>query len=344
MNASWEIYTLPASRQEMRIGGPIAFSTLTHALLLCLLAVMARQLALKPVETVKVLEINVMGQKDMALKGTGADYSAGPLPDKTLLARPAKGTGKVARGNTHRIARALTRSERPAPPVVPALSAKGPLFSSEKSYVSGGVGREKIYVSARIRRRPDNASADTGGGEAGLVGVTGAPIDLNAKRGTGGSGGASDFVSGGEGSVGGGSALSRRGQPVIVNSSGVSDDLILGSRRHKVALEAPSDDFFSISGPLRGRKILKIKLPKYPRWAEQQGLEARIALRITVTPRGRVKPDIIVEQTSGFPEFDDLVLATVRNIVFAPLPYESGNLDQWGITSFNFSLKKGAVN
>ena len=84
--------------------------------------------------------------------------------------------------------------------------------------------------------------------------------------------------------------------------------------------------------------------PKYPRWAEEQGLEARIAVRITVNARGRVKPDIILEQTSGFPEFDNVVLEVVRNMAFAPLSFEGGGLDQWGIAAFNFRLKKGTGN
>jgi TonB family protein len=343
VNEPCEIYTLPVSSPEMRLGGPAAISVSVHAALLFLLGLLARQLALKPVEPVKVLEINVMGKEDLALKGTGADYSVGPMPDKTLFARPVKGAGKVVHGNTPRVSRALVPSEPAAP--IPALTAKGPLFSSEKNRVEAGVGREKIFVSAPVHPRSDAALGGRGGGGDGLVGVTGAPIDLNAQRGTGGGGrGTSGFLSGGEGSVNGGAVLSRRGNPVLVHSSGVSDDPVLRPVKHTVSLEAPSDDFFSISGPLSGRKILKMQLPKYPRWAEEQGLEARIALRITVTARGRVKPDIIVEQTSGFPEFDDLVLDVVRKMIYAPLPYGAGNADQWGIATFNFNLKKGRPN
>jgi len=347
VDTTLEIYITPVSRQNLRIGGPIFISTSVHALLLLLLATLAQQLALKPVAPpIKVLEINVMGPEDVALRGRSNDYSAGAARDKMLLAQQARDMLKATQGNVNRISRSIAQSEQTTAAKIPVLTAKGPLFKSARSYLGAGAGREKIYVSASIiKPRQVDLSSEKGGKGGGLVGVTGAAIDLNAKRGASGApSGTSKFLQYGEGSADGAAFLSKRGKSVIDNSFEMSDDPILRSRKTAIKLDAPSDDFFSISGPLKGRKILKMKMPRYPRWAEEQGLEARIALRITVTARGRVKPDILIEQTSGFPEFDDLVLDAVRKMIYAPLPFESGNSDQWGIAAFNFKLKKGAPN
>ncbi|HAT73360.1 MAG TPA: hypothetical protein DCS63_11155 [Elusimicrobia bacterium] len=339
MNAEAQAYVFPFPKASNPLGRPFAVSAAAHLLLLLFFVFMASQLADQPLPQIKVMEINVIGKEDLALKGTGSDFARGPLPDKELLAQPAKGSGNVVRGNTAKLSKSMHTEAAPIPAEIPVLKSRGPLFAARGSIASAGVGREKIYVSAKTMKASYQSESKGGEGE-GLVGVSGAAIDLSAKRGSGGSGGTGNYLSGGEGSVNGGNTLSRRGAPIL-SGYGVSNDQVLqASKRRPAELSAPSDDFFSISGPLRGRKIIKMSLPRYPRWAEEQGLEAQVSVRITVTAAGKVKPNMLIEQTSGFPEFDKVVMEAVSRMVFVPLPYEAGNREEWGVTSFNFKLKK----
>jgi TonB family protein len=97
----------------------------------------------------------------------------------------------------------------------------------------------------------------------------------------------------------------------------------------------PSTGAFQISGDLSGRKILSLALPKYPRWAEEQGLESSVTLRITVGNDGKVLPNILIERSSGYSELDTLALESIKQFVFsASRKIVSGNI------TFNFSLRK----
>lgn len=95
---------------------------------------------------------------------------------------------------------------------------------------------------------------------------------------------------------------------------------------------------FEISGSIANRKILYGPLPSYPSWAAQRGLEAVIVLRIYVEPDGKVKPNIVVFNTSGYPEWDELVKRTVFSWKFEPLPGGSDVL-QSGYITFRFVLE-----
>jgi len=339
MSASAQLYVSPFPKEPTRIGRPFAVSAAAHFLLLMLLVVTAGQLSDQPLPSIKVMEINVVGKEDLTLEGPGADFALGPLPDREISAQPARDAGKVVSGNTPKLSRSMHTRAALVPAEVPVLKARGPLFAARGGLASSGAGREKIYVAARTMKAAYESESKGGGGE-GLVGVSGAAIDLGSRRGAGGSGGAENFLSGGEGAVNGGNTLSRRGAPILFGYGASNDQVLQSARKRSVELSAPSDDFFSISGPLRGRRILKIRLPRYPRWAEEQGVEAQVAVRITVTAAGKVKPDMVIEQTSGFPEFDKVVMDAVRRIQFVPLPFEAGNREEWGVTSFNFRLKK----
>jgi TonB family protein len=332
-----ELFPVPES--GARLGAPTVISAAAHAALVFLLATLMSKVTLTPVDPVRVMEISVMGKADLALKGDGRDYSTGPLPAEEALAAPARDKRAAASGNTRKASEALAAEAPPEVPVLPSLSAKTPIFSATgNSYSAGTVGREKIYVSAKTKFRPEAEEPARPARGEGLVGVSGEAVDLAATRGAAGSAeGKSDYLGSGRGSITGGAVLSRRGEPVIYQTRKVSDDPLVDSRR-KVKIEAASDDFFTVNGPLKGRKIVKMTLPKYPRWAEQRGLEARVAVRITVNPRGKVKAGMLTEQTSGYPELDELVRDAVAKFVFAPA--QQGEGDQWGILTFNFSLKK----
>ena len=91
-----------------------------------------------------------------------------------------------------------------------------------------------------------------------------------------------------------------------------------------------------ISGPLAGRKILSLSLPKYPDWAREKEIEADVVIRFFVSADGRVMDRMILERTSGYPELDQLSMDALKKFVFVPL---QGEDDQWGIITFRFRLK-----
>lgn len=95
---------------------------------------------------------------------------------------------------------------------------------------------------------------------------------------------------------------------------------------------------FEISGSIAGRKIIYGPLPIYPSWAAQRGLEAVMVLRIYVTPEGIVKSNITTFQTSGYPEWDEMVKRTVLTWKFEPLP-EGSDVIQSGYITFRFILE-----
>jgi len=95
---------------------------------------------------------------------------------------------------------------------------------------------------------------------------------------------------------------------------------------------------FEISGSIAGRKIIYGPLPPYPSWAAQRGLEAVMVLRIYVTPEGIVKSNITTFQTSGYPEWDEIVKKTILSWKFEPLP-EGTDVIQSGYITFRFILE-----
>jgi len=93
-----------------------------------------------------------------------------------------------------------------------------------------------------------------------------------------------------------------------------------------------------VSGEIQGRKIINAVAPRYPRWAEEQGIEAEVAIDVVVTAGGQVKDNAHVSQSSGNAELDQLALDAALQMVFAPL---SGNgEDQSGTVIFKFQIAK----
>jgi TonB family protein len=69
---------------------------------------------------------------------------------------------------------------------------------------------------------------------------------------------------------------------------------------------------FKIFGALENRPISERYLPKYPRWAEEQGLECNVTIHFFVQPDGGVKNNLYVEASSGYPEMDNLAMKALR--------------------------------
>lgn len=97
---------------------------------------------------------------------------------------------------------------------------------------------------------------------------------------------------------------------------------------------------FSMEGPLKYRKIKLMGMPPYPRWAEEQGVEASVSFRIWVDPKGKVKENMYLEKTSGYTELDNLAKEALLKFTFVPLPDGQPLEDEWGVATFRFELKK----
>jgi TonB family protein len=99
-------------------------------------------------------------------------------------------------------------------------------------------------------------------------------------------------------------------------------------------------DAFSVFGEIKHRKILRLKMPKYPAWAEEQGIEASTTVRVGVLADGTVDDtSVYVESTSGYPELDNLAIAAAKMFIFAALPPSKSQAVQYGSIRFAFQLK-----
>ena len=103
------------------------------------------------------------------------------------------------------------------------------------------------------------------------------------------------------------------------------------------AVDIPGKQAVLIQGEVAGRKILSSKAPQYPRWAQEQGIEASVTLHFYVTPEGVVKKNVIVDRTSGYPELDALAQEALLVYMFESLQTAG---DQSGYAVFRFVLEK----
>lgn len=94
---------------------------------------------------------------------------------------------------------------------------------------------------------------------------------------------------------------------------------------------------FTITGPLKDRKIEQQVIPSYPAWAQAKGIEAAVVLQFTVLPDGTVKNTIVVQRTSGYPQLDEEAIKALRKWKFVALP-DDENREEVGFITFNFSL------
>lgn len=111
----------------------------------------------------------------------------------------------------------------------------------------------------------------------------------------------------------------------------------LERRQAAAATEDGPKKGIEIEGPLKDRKVAGADVPKFPAWAQKQGLmEAEVAIRFNVDAEGFVMPGMRVERTSGYGRLDRLCMDSLRNWTFAPAP---GSGAQWGVITFRFILE-----
>ncbi len=90
----------------------------------------------------------------------------------------------------------------------------------------------------------------------------------------------------------------------------------------------------SLSGPLKNRKILKKFAPRYPRSALREGEEGTCMLKFWVSKDGRVKPNILILRSTGYPDLDRAAMEALKMWVFEP----STRDDDWGVLTVVFQL------
>ncbi|MCM8817067.1 MAG: TonB family protein [Candidatus Omnitrophica bacterium] len=92
---------------------------------------------------------------------------------------------------------------------------------------------------------------------------------------------------------------------------------------------------FEISGPGGARPIISKFIPDYPLWAEKQGIEANIKIKIWINKEGFVSSTEIAE-TSGYRKLDLLAEQAIKKWRFASIDKD---IDVWAIVTFKFRLK-----
>ncbi len=90
----------------------------------------------------------------------------------------------------------------------------------------------------------------------------------------------------------------------------------------------------SLSGSIKNRKVLKKVSPFYPRSALREGEEGTCVLKFWVSKDGRVKPNILILRSTGYPELDRAAIEALRMWVFEP----SSKDDDWGILTVVYQL------
>ncbi len=97
---------------------------------------------------------------------------------------------------------------------------------------------------------------------------------------------------------------------------------------------------FQVFGEIANRKVLKMFMPRYPRWAEEQGIECTVSIHLFVMPSGDVKNNLYVEQGSGYGEIDNLAMEALKRFKFAPLMPSERQVEQEGTIAFYFRLSR----
>ena len=181
--------------------------------------------------------------------------------------------------------------------------------------------RDRMIARDAAPTKIGNVSGQTGGVTGGVPGGTVGGV--GTKKDAGRSFQSSNYsVAGGQG-VGGTGTSTLAGQPGKLASK--------PRKREKKKL-------FDITGPLKDRTIVKPVLPDYPSWAQAQGIEAAVILQFSVLPNGKVKYQVVVRRTSGYPRLDNEAIKALRSWQFAPLK-DGSNRTEVGTITFNFTLQ-----
>lgn len=93
----------------------------------------------------------------------------------------------------------------------------------------------------------------------------------------------------------------------------------------------------TLSGLVADRHVLEHPMPTYPAWAMSQAVEATVTLSLRVLPSGLVKPNVQIQKTAGFADFDHNASEAIRQWRFEPLTGPDAR-EQWGTITFRYRL------
>lgn len=119
----------------------------------------------------------------------------------------------------------------------------------------------------------------------------------------------------------------KKEQKVHKTGSNHKDINIIGEKNSNV---------YEITGSIKNRKILYSNIPKYPAWAEEEGIEATVCVFLKVDMYGYVLEDSIkIDITSGYKKLDDYVISVLKDWRFSSINKKE---NQSGIIKFRFKL------
>ncbi len=306
----------------------------------------ARARAISPTFKPSAMEDDIAGSKGPDAIASTAKIASLPTGGPTLKAKSFGGIRAKDIPFQVGTEESINSGGAAVPIAVGTKSAKGALGYSSPTLQDAGKTRVGLGGALTNRSRGEEMNAIGAGGSGP------SPIALS---GTGGNGTAPTNLGAGTGSLterrGGGlvgAALTgRRGTYVGGSGTGLSTEGMpsaareLESQMNQAASRTqskPANKGFEIAGPLTNRPILKKVIPQYPDWAESQGIVGSVRLYFTVTPEGKVRPNITVTKTTGYPQLDQLAVDALKQWQFKPLDAGEEGRGEWGIITFNFSL------
>lgn len=336
--------TLNANFQDPEPWGKaLSYSTFVHGLAAFLFFALA--LGQKPVLQTVLTEVSFVEQKELipdAPIPTGGSIRGDVAGGGGQLGAPGKAEPVESHTDLKNVVPYSSPQGSPDGTIVTDEAMSGPII---KTGDIGLVGRKKgalVPLVGRTEGRPAKNLLPT------LTGGTGAeqnkPIALSTED--------MGAIRKKEGSIGvplisrsiasGAGAGTGQLQKLANSSAGAARDLKFEKLKANPLDEekwGKSKGPFSMEGPLKYRKILKMNLPPYPRWAEEQGIEASVSFRLWVNPKGKVKPTLYLEKASGYAELDQLAKDALTQFIFVPLPETVTQEDEWGVATFRFELK-----
>ena len=193
------------------------------------------------------------------------------------------------------------------------------------------------YAPPAASLSPTSRSGGGSGSGGGVMDVTGP---------SGGGGGAKSgrktILNYGSGGGGRGGSLNSRAR--IAEPAAQTE--IVAAPRHEaqskqdvaeVALDGKGVNM-TISGQIKGRKILQSSAPVYSAEARRHDWEGVVAVHFTVLANGQVKDNMYFEQTSVHRDLNKAAMAAIKSFRFAPLSSDQAAVEQWGVITIVFKL------
>jgi TonB family protein len=129
----------------------------------------------------------------------------------------------------------------------------------------------------------------------------------------------------------------KSSQPVLKPETVKTEKPVATAVPVKEKIEIKQNSALLITGQIANRRVLRAAKPPYPRWAQEQGIQAEVFIFITVRTDGTVKDNAYVQTSSGYPELDQLAMDAVQQFQFAST---AGSGDETGTVVFRFQLQR----